>query len=324
MWDPDKGFFTKAYGEAVTGTTPASVGDSLRIGSMTNTFTATVVLQLVREEELALNDSVEERLPELATQYPPLAAVTVEQLLSMKSGIPDYLQRPGGAIPAIVANPQRVWTPAELIGEGVKLGVAAPGTPGYSTTNYLVLQLFAEAATGTPLAELIATRITDPIELADTALPPPENTALPAPAAHGYLNDGCVAEIAADGAPGLAPGTDVTDWNVSFAQGAGGMTSTLSDLGAWAETTMGNTSLSRELGNQRIETEALPTGLEYGLGIISFGDWLGHAGEAIGWESLGLHDPTSGVTFVAAANACNGTTEAFITLLDTLYPGTTE
>ena len=68
----------------------------------------------------------------------------------------------------------------------------------------------------------------------------------------------------------------------------------------------------------------MPTGLEYGLGIISFGDWLGHAGEAIGWESLGLHDPTSGVTFVAAANACNGTTEAFITLLDTLYPGTTE
>ena len=146
---------------------------------MTNTFTATVVLQLVREEELALNDSVEDRLPELATQYPPLAAVTVEQLLSMKSGIPDYLQRPGGAIPAIVANPQRVWTPAELIGEGVKLGVAAPGTPGYSTTNYLVLQLFAEAATGTPLADLIATRITDPIDLDATALPPPENTALP-------------------------------------------------------------------------------------------------------------------------------------------------
>ena len=102
------------------------------------------------------------------------------------------------------------------------------------------------------------------------------------------------------------------------------MTSTLSEIGAWAETTMGNTSLSRELGNQRIDTEALPTGLEYGLGIISFGDWLGHAGEAIGWESLGLHDPTSGVTFVAAANTCNGTTEAFITLLGTLYPGTTE
>ena len=70
VWDPDKGFFTKAYGEAVTGATPASVGDSLRIGSMTNAFTATVVLQLVREEELALSDSVEERLPELATQYP--------------------------------------------------------------------------------------------------------------------------------------------------------------------------------------------------------------------------------------------------------------
>ena len=51
VWDPKKGFFTKAYGLAEVGGTKATVDDSLRIGSMTDTYTATVILQLVREAQ---------------------------------------------------------------------------------------------------------------------------------------------------------------------------------------------------------------------------------------------------------------------------------
>jgi D-alanyl-D-alanine carboxypeptidase len=241
----------------------------------------------------------------------------------MASGLPDYLQRPGGIVAGVVANPQRVWTPDELIAASIGLGVAAPGTLGFSTTNFVVLQLIAEKITGRPLRDLIETRITGPLHITHTGLPPDADTTLPAPVAHGYLNQGCVAEIAADGAPGLPPNTETTDWNVSFGQGGGGMTSTLEDLGAWAETTMGTTSLSKDLGLLRIRTRDLGTGLHYGLGLIEFGDWYGHAGEALGWESLGLHDPKTGITFVAASNACNGTTNASIALLKRLYPGTT-
>ena len=323
VWDPKQGFFTKAYGLAEVGGTKATVDDSLRIGSMTDTYTATVILQLVREGKLTLDGTVAKYAPELVAQFPELAAITVRQLLSMASGIPDYLQRPGGAINAIVANPQRVWTPEELIAEGVKLGMQPPGTLGYSTTNFIVLQLLAEQVTGKSLEDLIKTRITAPLDLKATELPPPEDTSLPAPVAHGYLNQGCVTEMAADGAPGVPAGTDVTDWNVSYAQGAGGMTSNLADMGTWAETTMGTTSLSKELGNLRIKTRNLGTGLRYGLGIINFGDWFGHAGEGLGWESLALHDPKSGVTFVAATNACNNTTSAFVDMLKELYPNTT-
>jgi D-alanyl-D-alanine carboxypeptidase len=323
IWDPKEGVYRNAFGVAQIGGTNATVGDSVRIGSMTNTYTATVILQLVRERKLALADTVNKRAPKLAGQIPELEPITVRQLLSMSSGLPDYLERPGGAIAEIVANPQRIWTPEELISEGVKLGVKPPGTPGYSTTNFVVLQVIAETVTGTKLADLIKTRITEPLGLRHTELPPNTDTTLPAPVAHGYLNQGCVAEMAADGAPGVAPNTETTDWNVSYAQGAGGMTSTIADMGVWADTTMGTTSLSKALGNLRIRTRNLGTGLQYGLGLIRFGDWLGHAGEGLGWESLALHDPKTGVTFVAAANACNGTTDAFIALLKQLYPGTT-
>ncbi len=323
VWDPKKGFFTKAYGLAEVGGTKATVDDSLRIGSMTDSYTATVILQLVREGKLMLDGTVAKYAPALAAQFPELAAITVRQLLSMASGIPDYLQRPGGAINAIVANPQRVWTAEELIAEGVKLGMKPPGTLGYSTTNFIVLQVLAEQVTGKSLEDLITTRITAPLDLKATVLPPPDDTSMPAPVAHGYLNQGCVTEMAADGAPGVPAGTDVTDWNVSYAQGAGGMTSNLADMGTWAETTMGTTSLSKQLGNLRIKTRNLGTGLHYGLGIINFGDWFGHAGEGLGWESLALHDPKSGVTFVAATNACNDTTSAFVDMLKKLYPNTT-
>jgi D-alanyl-D-alanine carboxypeptidase len=323
IWDPKKGAFTQAYGTAAANGAAATIDDSLRIGTMTNTFTGTVVLQLVREEKFGLDDTVAELAPDLVAKFPQLGPLTVRQLLSMASGLPDYLQRPGGIVADVVANPQRVWTPDELIAESISLGVAPPGTPGFSTTNFVVLQVIAETVTGRTLRDLIETRITRPLDVTHTALPPDTDTTLPAPVAHGYLNQGCVAEIAADGAPGLAPNTETTDWNVSFGQGGGGMTSTLEDLGAWAQTNMGTTSLSKELGVTRIRTHDLGTGLQYGLGIIKFGDWYGHAGEALGWESLGLHDPRTGITFVAAANACNGTTDAFIALLQRLYPGTT-
>ena len=71
-------------------------------------------------------------------------------------------------------------------------------------------------------------------------------------------------------------------------------------MGTWAETTMGTTSLSKALGNLRIKTRNLGTGLHYGLGIMK-----------------------SGVTFVAATNACNNTTSAFVDMLKELYPNTT-
>jgi D-alanyl-D-alanine carboxypeptidase len=65
--------------------------DRFRIGSVTKTYLATVVLQLVGEGRLSLTHTVEDRLPGLV---PNGQAITVRQLLNMTSGLFDYPNDP--------------------------------------------------------------------------------------------------------------------------------------------------------------------------------------------------------------------------------------
>lgn len=319
IWDPRRGYFVRAYGDAVRDGAPATTADSFRIASITKTFTATIVLQLVDEGRVDLHADIAGYLPAPLAGRAALHGITVEQLLAMRSGLPDYLVNPDGIARDIQADPHRVWTPLEVVDKAIGLGVAPPGTPGYTNTNFVLLGLIAEHVTGQPLADLIATRLTGPLGLRHTELPPPEHTDLPAPAAHGYLNQDCVDKAAEAGAPGIAADTDTTDWNTSYFQGAAGMISDLTDLGRWAATGLGTDLLSADLARSRLDARDIG-GDVYGLGIKRYGAWYGHDGEAFGWDSLAVHNPVTGVTFVAVANACTGLNDDFFRLLATLYP----
>jgi D-alanyl-D-alanine carboxypeptidase len=102
------------------------------------------------------------------------------------------------------------------------------------------------------------------------------------------------------------------------------MTSTLADLGAWADSNSGNEFLSPELQAARLEavSELSPGVPEiYGLGIFQLGgNWYGHSGEAVGWQSLVLHDPDTGVSLAFAANMCSNMDVVFWSILHELYP----
>lgn len=316
--DPDRGDYTAAYGTTSIDGPAATTDDNVRIGSITKGFTATVVLQLVQEGELALDDTVADLMPDFAVDYPDLAPLTVEQLLGMTSGIADYLNVPDSVVAAIVDDPTRVWGAEELISAGIAAGVAPAGTPGYSTTNYIVLQLIAETLTGEPLQDLIAERITDPLGLDHLFLPSPDDTTLPEPATSGYIAGGCVQEFERDGAT-VAEGTDAREWSASYGQGGGGMTSNISDLLGWAETMTGNDLLDDDVVERRLALTDIG-GLAYGLGILRVGAWFGHEGEAIGWEAFALHDPETGVSVALAANGCGGLIAPFAEILDAIYP----
>ncbi len=320
VWDRDKGSWEGAFGNATRGGPPARTGDHLRIGSITKSFTATVVLDLVAEGKLSLEGTVEDFDPALAGEFPPLARVTIAQLLGMRSGIPDYLNVPDGTIKDIFETPNRVWAPAELIAMALGEKTERPGTPGYSTTNYIVLQLIAEAATRDRLESLIAERITRPLGLRDTALPAPADVRLPAPGSSGYVGEAGAREFRAFGAKGAKPGTDVSSWSPSWLQGGGGMYSTLHDLGVWAASGVGNALLPRRLAARRFATRPTPVG-EYGLGVQRLGGLYGHTGETLGAETFALDDPKTGVTFVIAANETSHLGGEFLDLLFKLYPG---
>src|SRR5215470_7242822 len=98
--------------------TPMAAGDRVRVGSVTKSFVATVVLQLVAEHRLSLGDTVARWLPGLV---PGGAGITVQELLQHTSGIYSYTNDPGFQ-QALGADPTRVWQPAEL----VRIAVAHP------------------------------------------------------------------------------------------------------------------------------------------------------------------------------------------------------
>lgn len=319
VWDPKKGGFENAYGKAAKNGPAATTEDFFQIGSITKTFTASVVLQLIGEGKLALDETVAQADSALAKEFKPLAGLTLEELLSMHSGIPDFLNVPGGIVKEIAEDPQRVWTAEELIAGALEGKVEKPGSGGYSTTNYIALQLIAEEATGEGLEDLIASRLAEPLGITHTVLPAPDDTSLPSPGTHGYINETGVLEFEQDGAE-VKAGMDVTNWSLSSAQGGGAMYTTLHELGIWGASTLGNDLLEPEQAKKRLKTKAIPGVGPYGLGIQRFGDWYGHDGETYGWEALVLHDPKTGVTAAMATNSAAGAVLAFAAMVSTLYP----
>ena len=88
--------------------------DRFRVGSITKTFVATLVLQLVGEGKLSLDDTVEQRLPGV---IPNGKAITVRQLLNMTSGLFDYLNDGDTTVDdkLLAGELTYRWSPLELI-----------------------------------------------------------------------------------------------------------------------------------------------------------------------------------------------------------------
>ena len=286
------------------------------LGSLVN-------LELAQEGMIDLDAQISTYLPQPLASEPKLAHITVRQLLGMESGLADYLVNTNGIAGDIAANPARIWTPQELVDVALGLDADPIGTGGYTNTNYVLLGMVAQQVGGASLSSLISDRLAGPLGLTHTFLPPSDDTALPNPAAHGYLNQECVDKAAAAGATNMDPQLDTTSWNTSYFAGAGGMISTIADLGIWANSDLGTDLLNSDFTKQRLQMHDIGgDGFEYGLGIKRFGDWYGHDGDAFGWDSLALHNPVSGVSFAAAVNACTGYDDSLLDLLQTLYPET--
>ena len=132
--------------------------DQMAIASITKTVVAAQVMQLVEAGELGLDDLAADRLP------PDLKfdtnGATIVDLLSMRSGIPDYFADDGELVEVVTNDPLHVWTLEE------KLATVAPkrGPVGqdreweYIGTNYLLLGLIIEHATGRSIARGAAQR----------------------------------------------------------------------------------------------------------------------------------------------------------------------
>ncbi|MFI6743362.1 serine hydrolase domain-containing protein [Nonomuraea sp. NPDC050451] len=254
----------------------APVEGRFRVGSVTKSFTATVVLQLVNEGKLELSDSVEQWLPGLVDKG---ADTTIRHLLQHTSGLPEYttdmFDKAG-----IPKERYRSWTAKELVGRAGKLPREFPpgARYGYSNTNYIVLGMLIERVTGRPYATEIRKRILRPLGMGHTRLPgaSPE---VPGPHAHAYVP-------VTKG--GKAVPVDVTRFNPTIAGAAGEIISTTEDLNRFY----------RALFQGRLLPSALLKEMEdpgrtkrtYGLGLemapLPCGTALGHGGGAPGYLTV--------------------------------------
>jgi D-alanyl-D-alanine carboxypeptidase len=300
IWDPKKGWAIVAAGNAKADGAAARPVDHSRIGSVTKTFVATQILRLVDQKRLKLTDTIGDLLPAIATAHPYVADVTVEQMLGMRSGIPDYTEVPG-AMKQAYENPERTWTARQLIELG--LGSATTlGPPAYSNTNYILLGEIARKATGRSIYALVNADLRR-LGMTQSRLPRPGQTAMPRPFTHGYNYAPGVfslAQVGVDVPVGSEQQDDVTTWG----QAAGSMYSTVADLGRWAATGLGLSELSKATAARRLTAQPISGGaIDYGLGMENFGNgWIGHDGQAIGWEAKVAYNAQTGAVVVILVN----------------------
>jgi D-alanyl-D-alanine carboxypeptidase len=276
------------------GRVPLHVRDRFRVGSITKTFVAVVVLQLVDENRLRLGDTVERWLPGLV---PGGGRITVRELLGHTSGLADYA---GDAVflRRTVAQPRRRWTPRELVSVALAEGpVARPGERfAYASTNYVLLGLVVERATGTSLERQLRRRILAPLGLQDTSFVP--GSRIPGRYAHGY------APSEYDGIVGsLATARDRSTVTASWAWAAGAMVSTASDLSRF----LGALLQGRLLPPRLLKPMRPAPGARYGLGLVAFrtpcGTAIGHSGALLGTVSAAWSSPDGRRRVVAMSNS---------------------
>jgi len=254
---------------ATAGTRRPSANQRFRVGSVTKTLTATIVLQLVDEEKLRLGDKLDDHLPGVV---PRGDEITIRQLLQHRSGLVNYTD-----YESWLKGPTRSGSlrPIDLLRfAGSKPLAFEPGTQwSYSNTNYIALGLVIEQVTGRSYADELEQRIFRPLGLDDTELP--ETRLLPDLSDNGEL------------LPGLHkddPTAYDVDWanpNVSWAAGA--IVSNARDISRFYSALLSGRILSSASLAKMKETVSVgPPGVRAGLGIFSSGvrcgrSW-GHGG----------------------------------------------
>lgn len=272
---------------------PVTADTVFSIASITKTFVAAVVLQLVDEGRLSLDDRLSKFLPD----FPNARRITIRQLLSHRSGVFNYFESARYARQAF-RDPGRQWTTREIL-RFVEAPYCQPGKCfHYSNTNFVLLGEVVRQVTGRRVSAEIRDRLLDPLGLAHTSYQPDERT--PANGAHGHLWGGRST---------FYDQTDGDRWlphmsAASIAGAAGAMVSSAGDLARWVMALYGSDEvLPAELRDAM--TDYRPKD-RYGLGtrmrIFSGRRGFGHGGSLRGYEDQVWYFPREGVSIALLSN----------------------
>lgn len=266
--------------------TLATTEDKFEIGSQTKMMTTTVLLQLVDEGNFSLDDRLADVMDVSAMSWMPnIEEVTVRQLMTHTSGIPDFLNDVPGVEDAIIEmlsqDPPQPVGPDQYLALLEEFGPPALSEPGteynYSNTGFLLLGLLIEETTGTTLAEEYQSRIFDPAGMTSSSL-------------QGFDRPDDILNSYA-----VVDGEFVDVTNLPIADlGDGGVVSTTGDMIRFMKALLVDGTLVPEGQGDALEQYfAAGGGLEEG-GLI------GHGGGTFGATSITLFDPVTGTIFSIA------------------------
>lgn len=309
-------------GDLTTGA-PRGKNDRFRVGGITNTFVATVLLQLEAENKLSLDDSVERHLPGLVTgNGNDGRTITVRQLLNHTSGLFDFLADEKYSETYLTGDgflQHRYDTLTPEMRVKVALSHEPPFAPGarhwFSNTNDVLAAMIVQKVTGRSYEAEVRRRIIAPLGLDATSLPG-TGVRLPRPSGRGYSKLFATQPDRID---------DVTEMNGSQSWGNGDIISSAADLNRFYAALMGGRLLpSRQLRAMKttVVNPDFPIS-SYGLGIerLTLGCgatvWY-HDGGAVGWISVATftEDGRHELTFNYNAN---WGAETLIPILDAEY-----
>ncbi len=242
----------------------------IKIASISKTFTATLILQLMEEGYLDLDDTIDKFLDNPIVNLDSLhiyegiaygRQITVEQLLSHTSGIKDYMEDPR-FIPDVLANPKKQYNPAKILQKYYEYqsNQKAAFPPGqdfdYSDINYVLLAMIIEQVTGETYHDQLKARIFDRLGMDNSYLEYYEEPRGDKPLSHAFFS---TIDL-------------IDDVNTSFDWGGGGIVSTCEELNRFFRALIDGQLFSKEstLEQMLVAANKGRGGMDYdyGLGIM--------------------------------------------------------
>lgn len=282
----------RSYGLANIETGKAAGPDTVyAVGSITKSMTAIVVMKLVESGAVSLDDQIGAHIEGLPKRWRKL---TIRQLLSNTSGIPDDLDNPCRYQGPPTAPGFPAYSVRDALAEVACLPLASP--PGekflYANHNYLLLGLLVEARTGDTFAAVLREMIFDPLGMTRTTTL--DYRAVVIDRADGY-----------EWVDGEYRNSEPMDAAVEFS--AGNVLAPIGEMAVFV-LAMGDRKLLADESWRMLWTapEELsspsPYGLGFGLTPFEGRMRIGHNGSAVGFSSSFSYFPDERAGVVVLAN----------------------
>ena len=260
-----KGTLVVTLGTEKTDGPAVSAAHRFGLRDLTGALTATAILILAQENTIVLNDPISKFVPNTPEN------VTLAQLLTMRSGIPDFLQ----GFP-----PDQVTSAFDLLATIDLTPTFEPGSRfEYSRTNFVLLGEVIAAVSGKPWHEFMATRMFEPLRLFRTEFP-----------------------------AGLTPSQPFAasePMSFSHFQAAGGLASTAEEVETLGKALAEGAFLSDFMHQERLKLGSCEADVRcdrYGYGIMENGGLLGFAGAWSGYAASVFHETKSEMTITVLSN----------------------